>query len=60
MGILLKKNTVISEFNPLYKYKKENINLKDYNEDKLVETLSKYLSNLNHSVSDIYEHFEKV
>ena len=60
MGILLKKNTVITEFNPLYKYKKENINLKDYNEDKLVETLSKYLSSLNHSISDIYEHFEKV
>ena len=60
MGILLKKNTIISEFNPLYKYKKENTNLKDYNEDKLVETLSQYLSSLNHSISDIYEHFEKV
>lgn len=60
MGILLKKNTIVSKFNPLYKYKKENINLKDYNEDRLVETLSKYLSSLNHSISDIYEHFEKV
>ena len=60
MGILLKKNIIISEFNPLYKYKEKNINLKDYNEDKLVETLSKYLSSLNHSISDIYEHFEKV
>jgi len=60
MGILLKKNTIISEFNPLYKYKKENSNFKDYNEDKLVETLSQYLSSLNHSISDIYEHFEKV
>ena len=60
MGILLKKNIIISEFNPFHKYKKENINLKDYNEDRLIETLSQYLSNLNHSITDIYEHLEKV
>lgn len=56
ISFLFKKKSILSKFNPYHKYILNNPNLRNYENETLIDSLSQYLGKLNFSVSELYRH----
>ena len=54
LGLLTKKNLIISKYNPYQKFLKENKNFKQYKKQKLIKSISIYIDRINFSITDLY------
>tara|TARA_A100001011_G_scaffold377235_1_gene440647 strand:+ start:957 stop:1814 length:858 start_codon:yes stop_codon:yes gene_type:complete len=59
LGIINKKEVLISKYNPYYKWFLKNKNYKDKEIKKNIESLARFTSKLNFNINDIFNYIEE-